>query len=100
MLAQLLTNWNNDTGSNPDEEENINNEHSKTENSNKSSSIDVDVTKDIKVQIASLTQQDELKKVGMTRPHPLEQDSDPYLPKFKSPLQISTFITSGLKLPT
>ena len=31
MLAQLQTNRNNDTGGNPDEEENLNNEHSKTE---------------------------------------------------------------------
>jgi len=54
MLAQLLTNWNNsDIGSNLDEEENLNNEHRKTEKSKESSSIDVDAIKGIQVQMAS-----------------------------------------------
>jgi len=37
-----------------------------------SSSVDVDVIKDIQVQLASLTQWDELKKVGTVRPYLLE----------------------------
>ena len=54
MLAQLLINQNNnDTGSNPDEEENLNNEHPKIEKSKKSFSIVVDVIKGIQAQIAS-----------------------------------------------
>jgi len=35
--------------------------------------------------MASLAQQDELKKVRMTSPYPLEWDSVPYPPKFKPP---------------
>ena len=85
MLAQLLTNQNNDTDSTPDEEENLNNEHPKTEKSKESSSIDTDVFKGIQAQIASLAQQDELKKVGMTRPSPLEWESVTYPSKFKPP---------------
>jgi len=47
-----------------------NNEHHKNEKAKKSSSIDVDVIKGIQAQIASLTQRDELKKIGMTHPNP------------------------------
>jgi len=84
MLAQLLTNRNNnDTGSNHNEEEHNDDEQLKTEKSKESFYIDVEVLKGIQAQIASLTQRDELKKAGMTRPYPLEWDSVPYLPKFK-----------------
>jgi len=87
MLARLLTSWNNNTttGSNHDEEKNLNNEHPKTEKSKESSSIGVDVIKGIQSQIASLPQRDELKKVRMTHPYPLEWDSVSYPPKFKPP---------------
>ena len=72
MIAQLLTNQNNnDTGNNFDEEENLNNKHPKTEKSKTSSSVDADVIKDIQSQIASLDQWDKLKKVGMTRHYSL-----------------------------
>jgi len=48
MLAQLLTNWNNnDTGSNHNEEEHNNDEQPKTEKSKESSSIDTEVLKGI-----------------------------------------------------
>jgi len=47
--------------------------------------IDTEVIKGIQAQIASLTQRDELKKVGMTRPYPLEWDSFLYPPKLKPP---------------
>jgi len=47
--------------------------------------MDAEVLKGIKAQIASLTQRDELKKVEVVRPYPLEWDSVPYPPKFKSP---------------
>jgi len=84
MLSQLLTNQNNnDTGSNPNEEENLNNESPKTKKSKESSSIDADVIKGIQAQIASLAQWDALKKEGMTCPYLLEWDSVPYPPKFK-----------------
>ena len=54
MLAQLLVNWNtNDTGSNCDEEEHNNDEHSKIEKSKEGSSIDDEVIKGIQAQIAS-----------------------------------------------
>jgi len=73
MLNQLLINWNaNDTGSNHNKEEHNNDERPKTEKSKERSSIDTEVIKGIHAQIASLTQRDELKKVGMTLPHPLE----------------------------
>ena len=87
MLAQLLDNRNNDeTGSHHNEEENHNNnEPPKTEQSNKVSSTDAKVIKGIQAHIASLTQREELKKVRMTRPYPLESDSVPYSPKFKPP---------------
>ena len=86
ILAQLLTNRNtNDTGSNHNDEEHNDDERPKTDKSKESSSIDAEFIKDIQFQIASLAQRDELKKVGMTRPYPLEWDSVPYLLKFKPP---------------
>jgi len=86
MLAQLLTNQNNnDTGSNQNVEEHHNDEQPKTEKSKESSSMDVEVLKGIQAQIASLTQRDELKKVGAVCPYPLEWDLVPYLPKLKPP---------------
>ena len=48
------------------------NEHLKTEKSKGSFIIDAGVIKGIQAQIASLAQRDELNKVGMTRPYPLE----------------------------
>jgi len=85
MLAQLLTNRdNNDTRNNHNEEHN-DDEQPKTEKSKENSSIDAEVLKGIQAQIASLAQRDELKKVGTTRPYPLEWDSVPYSPKFKPP---------------
>jgi len=63
---------NNDIGSNHNEEEHNDDEQSKTEKSKESSSIDAKVIKAVQAQIASLTQRDELKKVGMTRLYPLE----------------------------
>ena len=74
MLAQLLNNWNNNdtTGGNHDEEENLNNEPPKTERSKEGSTVDAKVIKGIQAQIASLAQRNELKKVGMTHPYPLE----------------------------
>ena len=81
MLAQLLTNRNNnDARSNHNEEKHNDDEQPKTEKSKESSSIDAEVLKDIQAQIASLTQRDE-----MTRPYPLEWDSVPYPLKFKPP---------------
>ena len=87
ILAQLLTNRNNNntTTSNYDAEENNNNEPPKTEKSKESSSIDAEIIKRIQALIAFLTQRDELKKVGMTRPYSLEWDLVPYPPKFKPP---------------
>ena len=86
MLAQLLTNRNNnDTESNHNEEGYHSNEQPKTEKSKESSSIDAEVLKGIQAQITSLTQRDELKKVGAVRPYPLEWDSVSYPPKFKPP---------------
>ena len=76
MLAQLLTNRNNnDTGSNHNEEEHNDDEQPKTEKSKDSSSVNVEVLKGIQAQIAFLAQRDELKKVGAVRPYPLEWDS-------------------------
>jgi len=73
MLAQLLTNRNNnDIGSNHNEEEHNDEEQPKIEKSKESSSIDVKVLKGIQAQIASLAQRDELKKVGAVCPYPLE----------------------------
>jgi len=91
MLAQLQTiRNNNDTGSNHNEEEHNDDECSKTEKSKESFSIDVEVIKSIEAHIVSLTQRDELKKVGMTRPYPLKWDSVPYPVKFK-PLTLHTY---------
>ena len=86
MLAQLLTNRNNNNaGSNHNEDEHREDEQPKIEKSRVDSSIDVEVLKGIQAQIASLAQKDELKKAGMTRPYPLEWDSVPYPSKFKPP---------------
>jgi len=87
MLAQLLTNQNNnDSGSNHNEEEHNDDECPKIEKSKESSSIDVKIIKGIQTQIASLAQRDELNKVGMTHPYPLEWDLVLYPPKFKPPM--------------
>ena len=73
MFNQLLINQNtNDTRSNHNEEKHNDDEHPKTEKSKESSSIDVEAIKGIQAQISSLTQRDELKKVGMPCPYPLE----------------------------
>jgi len=73
MLAQLLTNQNNnDTESNHNEEEHNDDEQPKTETPKECSSIDAEILKGIQDQIASLAQRDELKKAGMTHPYPLE----------------------------
>jgi len=86
MLAQLLVNRNTkDTSSNWDEEEHNNDEYLKNEKSKESSSIDAEIIKGIQAPIASLAQRDKLKKVGMTRPYPLEWDSVSYPPKFDPP---------------
>jgi len=53
-------------------EEHNDDEHPKTEKSKESSSIDTEVIKGIQAQITSLAQRDELKKVGMIHPYPLE----------------------------
>ena len=89
MLTQLLENWNNNitTGN---EEENVDNEPPKFEQSKEGSSVDADVIKGIQAQIASLVQRDELKNVGMTHSYPLEWDSVQYPPKFK-PLTLHTY---------
>jgi len=69
MLTQLLTNQNNnDIGSYHNKEEYNDDERPKAEKSKKSYSIDAEVIKGIQAQIASLTQRDDLKKVGMTLP--------------------------------
>jgi len=59
-----------------------NEEHPKTKKSKESSSNDAEVIKGIQAQIASLAQRDELKKIGIMHPYPLEWDSVPYPPKF------------------
>jgi len=51
-----------------------------------SSSIDAKVIKYIQAQIESLTQRDELKKVGMTHSYPPEWNSISYPLKFKPPV--------------
>ena len=48
--------------------------------------MDAEVLKGIQAQIASLTQRDELKKVGAVRPYSLEWDSVACPPKFKPPM--------------
>ena len=80
MLAQLLTNQNNETtsGNHNREEKNLSKDTSEGEHSNETSSIDAEVIKGIEAQIASLTQRDELKKVAMT-------NSVSYPLKFKPP---------------
>ena len=83
MLTQLLSDRN--EYSDNDECEDEMTLESKNAKESSSSSIDVKVIKGIQAQIASLTQRDELKKVGMTRPYPLEWYSVPYPPKFKPP---------------
>jgi len=86
MFAQLLTNRNNiDAGSNHIEEEHHEDDQPQNEKSRESCSIDAEVLKGIQAQIASLSQRDKFKKVGMTRPYPLEWDSVPYSPKFEPP---------------
>jgi len=91
MLGWLLVNRNiKDTGSNHNKEEHKNNAPPKMEKSKESFSIDADIIKGIQAQIASLAQRDELKKVGMMRPYPLEWYSVPYPPKFK-PLTLHTY---------
>ena len=76
-----MVNWN----INRNEEKYNNDEHPKTEKSKESFSVDAKVIKGIQAQIASLAQRDELKKVQMMRPYPMEWDSAPYPPKFKPP---------------
>jgi len=71
MLAQLLTNRNNnDTWSNYNEEEHNDDGQPKTKKSKESSSIDAEVLKGIQARMAA--QRDELKKAGMVHPYPLE----------------------------
>jgi len=82
----LINQNTNDTGSNHNDEKHNDDERPKTERSKESSSIDVKVIKGIQAQIASLTQREEPKKVGMTHPYLLEWDSVPYPPKFKPPM--------------
>ena len=108
MLAQLLTNWNNnDTEGNHNGEEHNDDEWPKTEKTKESSSIDAEVIKGIQAQIASVAQRDELKKAGMIHPYPLEWDLVAYSPKFKPPTlhtydgkssPINIFITSSPRL--
>ena len=87
MLAQILVNRNtNDTGSNHNKVKHNDDKHPKTDKSKESSSIDTEVIKGIQAQTVSLIKRDELKKVGMTHPYPLEWDSFPYPPKFKPPI--------------
>jgi len=64
---------------------NLDNEPPKSEESKKGSSVDADMIKGIQAQVASLAQRDELKRVGMTSPYPLEWDSVQFVPKFKPP---------------
>ena len=73
MLTQLMTDQNNEKNSdnNEREEENRTSENKNAKESS-SSSINIEIIKGIQAQIASLAQRDELKKVGMTRPYPLE----------------------------
>ena len=48
-------------------------------------SIDAEIIRGIPAQIASLTQRDELKKMGITHPYPLEWDLVTYPLNFKPP---------------
>jgi len=87
MLVQLFSNRNdNDARSNHDEEEHFSNEQPKAKKSKEGSSLDAEVLKGLQAQIASLSQRNELKKVGAVRPYPLEWDSVPYPQKFKPPM--------------
>ena len=72
-----------------------------------SSSVNADVIKGIQAQLASLTQRDELKKVGIVRPYALECDSVPfhqsssclrYIRTTAKLCQIGTFIIFGPRL--
>ena len=109
-LAQLLINRNNnDIGSNHNEEEHHNDEQPKTEKSKEGSSMDAEVLKVIQAQIAFLTQRDDLKKVGMTRPYRWNGiqyrthqnlSHQRYIRMMVSARRISTSITSDLRLVT
>ena len=68
-------------------------------NTKESPSIDAEVIKGIQAQIASLTQWDKLKKVGLIHPYPQEYDSIPYPPKFK-PLKLHTYDDKSLPTNT
>ena len=68
--------------------------------------MDAEVLKGIQAQVASLTQRDELKKVGAVRPYPLEWDSththqssnhQRYIRMMVRAHQTSTSTTSGLR---
>ena len=80
MLTQLLENQNNNNITD-NEEENLDNEPPKSEQSKVGSFVIAAVIKGIQAQIASLAQRDELKKVRMSHPYQLEWDS----PKFQPP---------------
>ena len=84
MLIQLLENQNN-KNTTGNEEVNLDNEPPKSEESKKGSSVNADMIKGIQAQVASLAQRDELKRVRMTSPYPLEWDSVQFVPKFKPP---------------
>ena len=73
MLTQLMIDQNNEENSdnNEWEEENKTPENKNTKESSLSL-INAEVIKGIRAQVASLAQRDELKKVGMTCPYPLE----------------------------
>ena len=95
------------TGSNHENKENNNNEPPKTDHSKEGYSIDAEVIKGIQPQIASLTQRDELKKVGAVRPYPwyeiqthIHQSSSHQrcTSMMARACQISTFTTSDCKL--
>ena len=81
MLIQFLADRNNENTTGK-VKGNLNNESLTFEPSKGDSSVDADMIKGIQDQIAFLAQRDELKKVGMTSPYPLEWDSVPYPSKF------------------
>ena len=83
------------TSTNHYEEENLNDEPPKTEQSKEGTSIDAEVIKGIQTQIASLAQRDKLKKIRMTRLYLSEWDSLPYPPKFK-PSTLHTYDDKSL----
>ena len=72
------------------------NDTSRNHNDEEHNDAAAKVIKGIQAQIASLAQRDELKKVGMTRPYPLEWDSVLYPLKFKLP---TLHIYDGKVLP-